>query len=316
MAFNDGYAYRALLGPEAETSSLLDYLSARYPHSDRETWAARIGAGLVLVDGAPATVDALLRRGQVVIWNRPAWDEPAAPLAFDVLYEDDDLLAVAKPAGLPTLPGAGFLHASLLQQVRAYAPDARPLHRLGRWTSGIVLFALHRAVADELTRQWAGRQIGKRYRALATGHPGERSFVVTTPIARVPYDALGSIHAAATNGKSAVSRVVVLEQRRGDFVCDVFIDTGRPHQIRIHLAAAGFPLSGDPLYPIGGVPPQQGKALPGDPGYWLHAAELRLRHPRDGRALTINCAPPPTLRTGEPASRDPEEGLRDQFTCT
>jgi len=89
----------------------------------------------VLLDGQPADSESVLRRGCELVWQRPPWIEPDAPGTFSVLYEDNDLLAVAKPAGLPTLPGGNFLKATLLRLVRAYAPDAAPLHRLGRWTS-------------------------------------------------------------------------------------------------------------------------------------------------------------------------------------
>ena len=89
----------------------------------------------------------------------------------------------------------------------------------------------------------------------------------------------------------------MLERREGCFLCDVRIASGRPHQIRIHLAAAGHPLVGDPLYARGGVPAAGCTALPGDPGYLLHAAELRVTHPRTGRELEVACAPPPALRS-------------------
>jgi 23S rRNA pseudouridine1911/1915/1917 synthase len=88
----------------------------------------------------------------------------------------------------------------------------------------------------------------------------------------------------------------VLERRADSFLCDVTIDTGRPHQIRIHLAAAGHPLVGDPLYEAGGLPAPDSRALPGDPGYLLHSAELRFRHPRTGREMVICCQPPEILR--------------------
>jgi 23S rRNA pseudouridine1911/1915/1917 synthase len=89
---------------------------------------------------------------------------------------------------------------------------------------------------------------------------------------------------------------VVVEQRDEAFLCDIRIATGRPHQIRIHLAAAGHPLVGDPLYPAGGVPKPECRALPGDPGYLLHAAELTFRHPVTERQVTLECRPPTALR--------------------
>ena len=97
-------------------------------------------------------------------------------------------------------------------------------------------------------------------------------------------------------GWPSFDEVLVLERREGAFLCDVRIATGRPHQIRIHLAAAGHPLVGDPLYGPGGTPLDGSRALPGDPGYLLHAAELRIVHPRTGRELDVSCAPPPLLR--------------------
>jgi 23S rRNA pseudouridine1911/1915/1917 synthase len=90
--------------------------------------------------------------------------------------------------------------------------------------------------------------------------------------------------------------VTVLERRTDSFLCDVRIETGRPHQIRIHLAATGHPLMGDPLYVAGGLPAADTRALPGDPGYELHSAELSFRHPGTGRELVIECEPPLLLR--------------------
>lgn len=293
---NDGCEYRERLGPDAETRTLLDYLSRRHRHSSPAEWAARIAAGQVLIDAGPALADSMLHRGSELVWRRPPWIEPPAPTAFTVLYEDCDLLAVAKPAGLPTLPGANFLQTTLLYQVRRYAPDAAPLHRLGRWTSGIVLCARSRHARKVLTRQWSMREVGKRYRALAAGVPDWDEMTVTAPIGPVPHALLGSIYAAVPQGKSALSRVTVLERRADAFLCDVRIATGRPHQIRIHLAAIGHPMVGDPLYVAGGLPAADSRALPGDPGYHLHAAELRFRHPAGGRGLVIACEPPPQLR--------------------
>jgi len=295
MSRNDGFTYRERLGSSAESTTLIAYLGDRYRHSSRSEWTSRIEAGDVLVDAKPSAIDVVLRPGQELVWRRPPWDEPEAPLDFAVLYEDDDLLAVAKPAGLPTLPGANFLQHTLLYQVRRSAPAAVALHRLGRWTSGLVLFARNRPAAAEMARQLRAREIRKRYRALAGGDPCWDTITVDRPIGPVPHAWLGSVHAADDHGKPSVSRVEVLERRGEAFLCDVVIATGRPHQIRIHLAAAGHPLVGDPLYVAGGVPAAATQAVPGDPGYLLHAAEVAFRHPRDGRALVVVCPPPAEL---------------------
>lgn len=293
---NEGHAYRERLGPDAEGQTLLVYLSRRYRHSSPEEWAARINSGLVRLDGQAGHAERVLRRGSELVWDRPPWAEPEAPRSFAVLYEDEDLLAVAKPAGLPTLPGANFLQGTLLYQVQAYAPDAAPVHRLGRWTSGVVLCARNHQVRIALMRQWSANEVVKRYRALASGLPAWGELEITTPIGPVPHPLLGTLHAASPAGKPALSRVVVRQRGAEDFLCDVEIATGRPHQIRIHLAAAGHPLVGDPLYMAGGLPAPDTRAVPGDPGYHLHAAELRFRHPRTGSAVVITCEPPARLR--------------------
>ncbi|MBI2502830.1 MAG: RluA family pseudouridine synthase [Candidatus Latescibacteria bacterium] len=296
MTYNEGCKYRERLGPDAEGQTLLGYLSRRYPHSSPEEWTARITAGLVRLDERAGHAESALRRGSELVWDRPPWVEPEAPRSFAVLYEDEDLLAVAKPAGLPTLPGANFLQGTLLYQVQAYAPDAAPVHRLGRWTSGVVLCARNHPARIALMRQWSKKAIGKRYRALASGLPQWDELEIAAPIGPVPHSLLGELHAASPGGKPALSQVRVLEGRADSFLCDVRIETGRPHQIRIHLAAAGHPLVGDPLYGVGGLPAPDSQAVPGDPGYYLHAAELRFRHPRTGHEVVIECAPPPRLR--------------------
>lgn len=297
--FNQGFAYCEQLGPEADGLTALAYLSRRYEHSTEAEWAERIASGHVLVDSLPVNAESVLHKGCELAWKRPPWIEPEAPTSFSVLYEDEDLLAVAKPAGLPTLPGANFLQTTLLYLVRAYAPDATPLHRLGRWTSGLVLCARNHHGRTKLVQQWSANKVGKRYRALASGLPDWNTKMISTPIGPVSHALLGSIHAATPKGKPALSQVTVLERRTDSFLCDVRITTGRPHQIRIHLASAGHPLKGDPLYAAGGLPAPDTCALPGDPGYQLHSAELDFRHPSTGRDLVIECEPPLLLRHPE-----------------
>jgi 23S rRNA pseudouridine1911/1915/1917 synthase len=147
---------------------------------------------------------------------------------------------------------------------------------------------------------WRNGRVRKTYRALVSGMPREAAFSVDVAIGPVPHPRLGSVHAASATGKPALTHVRVLRAHEGQALVEAVIPTGRPHQIRIHLAAAGHPLVGDPLYAAGGLPRKDDPGLPGDPGYRLHAHRLELAHPMTSRPLVIECSPPEVLR--DPAS--------------
>lgn len=298
---NQGHTYREQIDARGAGREVLAHLSERFGHASPAEWLARIEAGQVLLDDAPTRPGALLRAGQWLSWVRPPWVEPPVPLDAAVLHEDALLLAVAKPRGLPTMPGGGlFLTHTLLAVVRRRAPEASPMHRLGRDTSGVVLFARTPAAARIVQAAFRQRQVVKVYRALCAGHPGADAFAVEAPIGEVAHPLLGTVHAATDAGRPSRSRVRVLERRHhpARSLVEVAIESGRPHQIRIHLAHAGHPLLGDPLYGAGGRPLPGSTALPGDPGYLLHALRLELDHPLDGSRLVVECAPPPPLRPG------------------
>ncbi len=301
---NAGFEYRDRIGKESGGETVLGFLARRYRHSSEAEWRARIAAGQVCLSGAGAQdvragFGDILTQGAVLVWRRPPWQEPEVPLAFAVLYRDQHLLAVAKPRGLPSVPNGGFLTHTLLHIVRRSFPSASPLHRLGRGTSGLVLFALTDDARRIVSRAWREGQVDKVYLALVRGVPSSEAFTVEAAIGRVPHPRLGDVYAAARGGKAARSHVRVLAPRGDQSIVEVRIPTGRPHQIRIHLAFAGHPLLGDPLYGPGGQPlPAPG--LPGDGGYHLHAWKLGLRHPITGEPVEIECGLPFPLRPGGP----------------
>jgi len=298
MRVNEGYSYREIVDSRAEGETVLDWLAARHAHSSRATWRARIEGGEVLVDESAAAFDHRLRRGEALVWNRPPWHEPDVPLRFDVLHADAHVLAVAKPSGLPTQPAGGFLAHTLQAIVQRQFPGSTPLHRLGRGTSGIVLFARTDAARRSLAAAFREGRVEKIYRTLVTGAPAWDERAIDTPIGPVAHAMLGTVHAASSAGRPARSHARVVERRDGQTLLDVSIETGRPHQIRIHMAAVGHPLAGDPLYLPGGVPAPD--ALPGDEGYLLHAMRVAFEHPAGGTCRVQAPLPPPLVVAAGP----------------
>ena len=297
MPLNHGYSYRDQVGVESGGWSVLAYLAAHYRHSSRDAWASRLEAGELELDGTKLHADVILRPGQALVWHRPAWNEPDVPREYTLLHEDAALVAVDKPSGLPTMPAGGILEGTLLALVRERYPEARPLHRLGRHTSGIVLFARTHAAAALLAQAWRDHAVGKRYRALGSGRAAWDTLAIDSAIGAVVHPVLGSVYAASAFGKPAHSAVHVLERRADATLFDVDIATGRPHQIRIHLAYAGHPLVGDALYGTGGSPLAVRPGLPGDGGYLLHAAGLRFVHPLLNEPFQLSARPPQELCT-------------------
>jgi 23S rRNA pseudouridine1911/1915/1917 synthase len=291
---NDGYIYSEVLGADAVDVTVLAYMVRVHRHSDDATWAARIAAGEVFVDNLPATTTTTLRQGQRLDWHKPPWLEPDAPMDVDVLFDDDDLIAVCKPAGLPTLPGSGYLQHTVLAIVRAMAKTASPVHRLDRGTSGVVLFVKHATAARHVQRQWDTQGVTKVYRALVEGIVVDDDVVIEAPIGPMPDVCGGALFVAVASGKRAKSTLRVVERRAATTLCNVQIETGRPHQIRIHAGVIGHPLVDDPVYGVGGVRRVGSLARPGESGALLHAHTLTLAHPRTEERLTV-VAPPPSL---------------------
>ena len=296
MPLNRGWSYREQVGPEASGQTVLAYLTATRLHSTEQEWAARLERGEVEVEGARVRRDAVLFAGQTVVWHRPPWDEPAVPMHFDMVHEDEAILVVNKPSGLPTMPAGGYLDQTLLTLVRKQHPEASPLHRLGRGTSGLVLFARTRDAASRLARAWREHLVKKTYRTVGLGATRAEMFVIDVPIGSVPHPNIGSIQAACEGGKPSHSVAVVLETRHDQTLFSVEITTGRPHQIRIHMAYAGHPLVGDPIYEAGGGLKRH-PGLPGDGGYLLHAERLQFLHPITGQRMSVTATPPPELQT-------------------
>lgn len=196
------------------------------------------------------------------------------------------------------MPAGGFLENTLLALVREIDPDATPLHRLGRGTSGIVVFGRTRRARSSLSRAWRNGNVQRFYRGLVEGVPGKSGFTVETPIGPVPHPVLGTVHGASNEplARAARTDVRVIRTSSAGSLVEVEIKTGRPDQIRIHLASVNHRLLGDPLYGPGGTPRSDSRALPGEGGYWLHAERISFPHPLSGDETVVECEPPPCLR--------------------
>jgi 23S rRNA pseudouridine1911/1915/1917 synthase len=311
---NQGWVYRDRIPPAQAGLSALEFYTQQYRHSSGAQWQERLAAGQIQRQGQPVAAADPLQTGEILEYHRPPWEEPAVPLNFEVLYEDEDILAIAKPAGLPVLPGGNFLTHTLLHQLQCRYPEHPPVpvHRLGRGTSGLMVLArspLARATLSQYLREstataaqaQANPPLRKTYRALIGASDLPHTFTLTTPIGKIHHPILGYLYGASPTGQPAYSEGKVLRRSATSTLVEVTIRTGRPHQIRIHLAAAGYPLLGDPLYLSGGLPRcpdpdhRGGIPVPSDLGYHLHAYHLVLNHPRTQQPLAWVCPPPPPL---------------------
>jgi 23S rRNA pseudouridine1911/1915/1917 synthase len=310
-AFNGGHAYCDRVNQSV--ASIAGFYSGRYRHSDRAMWMERLAAGEIWCNGQQLRADAALAAGDRLVWHRPPWQEAAVPVLSEhaIVFDDGDLLVLNKPSGLPVLPAGGFLAHTLLAQLQGWAPAARPVHRLGRFTSGLLVCARRPATRGWLSAQLRdstsaadaatpSRSCRKLYRALTQPLPADWAIgetrLISTAIGRQPHPLLGQIWCAADPGDPLAlpsrSELTLLERRSESCLVDVAITTGRPHQIRIHTAAIGAPLQGDPLYRCGGG--ADPAVLPGAGGYRLHAHRLSLQPPAGG-SLQLEAVLPAAL---------------------
>jgi 23S rRNA pseudouridine1911/1915/1917 synthase len=252
-----------------------------------------IEQGHVAVDGkAATTASRRLRAGQQLRLELVPTDESRAfrpqAMTLAVLYEDEHLLVLDKPAGLVVHPAPGHWSGTLLNgllahhELAATLPRAGIVHRLDKDTSGVMMVGKSLPAVTALVRDIAAREVQRRYLALAHGVPAAAQFSIEAPIARDPQQRLRM--AIVGGGKPARTDVQVLAEHDGVSALSCRLHTGRTHQIRVHLASRGHPLLADALY--GGRP-----AL-GLQRQALHATALRLQHPISRAELAFDCAPP------------------------
>ncbi len=289
----------------ADAGARLDrWLAERVPELSRVRVQTLIDRGRVSVDGRALKASHRLRGGErVAVEILPPVPETLVPepIALAVVFEDADVLVVDKPAGMVVHPGAGHATGTLAAAVLAHAPGTagvggprRPgvVHRLDKETSGLLVLAKTAAAYDSLTAQLVARTVKRRYRAVVHGRVGAASGVVDQPIGRHPRDRVRMAVLPRGRGKPAVTRYAVLERFSHFTELDVRLETGRTHQIRVHLASRGPPVAGDRVY--GGRTARAPLPAPLE-GLALHAAELGFVHPVTQTRMEFASPLPPRM---------------------
>jgi 23S rRNA pseudouridine1911/1915/1917 synthase len=250
-------------------------------------------AGRVRVNDAAAKPSLPLHCGDLVEYDvtpREPLVVQAEDLPLDIVYEDEDLLVVNKPAGMVTHPAHGATDGTLVNALLAHVPSlpgervrAGLIHRLDRDTSGLIAVAKTAAALTTLGRAMSKRYIKREYLALVRGIPRDAEGTIEGAIGRDPQNRLRFTIRAG--GKPAVTHYKVRERLHNAAELELRLETGRTHQIRVHLSAIGHPAINDPLY--GRTDPRF--TLPGQA---LHAWKLELKHPRTKKRLLFEIAPP------------------------
>ena len=262
----------------------------------RSQAARLIAEGRVRVNGKPAAKSARLSGGETVTVDVPQLRETALPaqdIPLDVVYEDDDVIVVNKPTGLVVHPAPGHPDGTLVNALLHHCGDSlsgiggekRPgiVHRIDRDTSGLIIAAKNDAAHLALSAQLKDHSLSRTYECLVTGNMKQDSGTVDAPIGRSRSDRKKM--AVVAGGRPAITHWEVLARYPGVTHLRCRLETGRTHQIRVHLAYIGHPILGDTVY-------GNRKPVPGLTGQCLHATGLRFLHPRTGRPVELTCPRP------------------------
>ena len=371
---NNGYEFVNIFIPEKKNSglTLLKFYSTKFNHSSEEEWKGKIESGQIFVNNlkivdpdfllsidnlnkSAGSLKTTTAKHFQVCYRRPPWVEKSVPLfqpEHDIIYSDRDIIITFKRSGQPVMCSGSYQDHTLISMLRHHFQNNNiaPMHRLGRGTTGALVWGQTDHSKKSLAKQFQDRKVKKIYLALVSGlitaeslqhleTNDKQEYKIEAAIGEIQYEQLKlnkTLYAAVSSdddnnnnnnnsskkGKHSVSWVKILKLNPHDqtTLVQVRIETGRPHQIRIHMSYIGFPLVGDPLYVSGGRPKisketlkekhcnetssqsvKQDKqeredkkrvyALPGDCGYWLHSWQIQFTHPTTNEIVNFVCAP-------------------------
>jgi RluA family pseudouridine synthase len=317
---------QARVAPEHEGTRLDRYLAGRFAYRSRNQWGRLIREGRIRVNQRQARPSRPLRAGDRIDYVPRPREEPPVDDRLELLHLDEAVLAVAKSGNLPVHPSGRYFRHTLIHLLLDRHPEwgrLHVIHRLDRETSGVVLFGRSRGDAGRVAAQFRQRRVLKRYLALVSGRPERDDFEIDLALGPAPGCTVRRAVGVVPDGVPARTRVRVLH--RGDDWAWIEARplTGRLHQIRVHLRAAGLPVVGDKVYGpderlflkfVAGEPfaPEERRAL-GLPRQALHAYRITVAHPRLGTPLTVTAPIPPDLlaalaaRGWDPARAIPPE---------
>ena len=296
---------RRLVVPAEHAGKRLDvFLAAAVADVSRSQLTRHIAEGAVTVGGAPAAPSRKVRAGEVVLWTPPpvvTTDLVAQDLPLTIVYQDAQLAVIDKPPGLVVHPAPGHQDGTLVNALLAHLGDLRGIggelrpgivHRIDKDTSGLLVVAKDDVTMGALGAAFKAHDITRVYEALAVGKPPAPEGRIETLHGRDPHDRK-KFSIKVKTGKKAVTNWRVIERLGGAARLEARLETGRTHQVRVHLAALGLPLLADAVY---------GKT-PRDPALRdiaqalgrqaLHARVLGFRHPKTGQWLEFTSPPPP-----------------------
>jgi 23S rRNA pseudouridine1911/1915/1917 synthase len=306
---------RLRVPPECDRWRLDHFLKARIRRLSRTKIQEIIEHQVRLSDGRQPRPSLSVRRGEVVLIERPAPVEPPVPRRFEELAEDETFIAIDKPAGLPIHTTAKYYKNTLTAVLRERYPDQKlqVCHRLDRETSGVLLVARGQGPGSLLKQAFAKRQVSKSYLAICHGIPSPSTGLIDRPLKLLDTRTkllMGVVDADDPDGLPSRTRYSVQQAFPHPTHPHALVaaqpETGRQHQIRVHLASVGHPIVGDKIYRAseeqfiafcdGGMTPELLEAFDGLPRQALHAHRLTFPHPLTGEPVTVEAPLPADLR--------------------